>query len=345
MAFDNTIPALSIILPTADDYHTIRRTVLALNRQTARDQIELVIVSPVDDPGVIEDDVAGFLAVKLVNGGPLRTSNISRVAGIREASARVVVLGEDHCFPSPDWAAALIEAHRDDYAVVGPVLTNANPRSMMSWANLLLEYSPWLDGAKRTETDALPGHNSAYRRDLLISYGDHLEEIFEVEDVVQRDLRSKGHRMLLEPAARTNHLNFSRLAPSLKLRFNAGRSFAGHRTMDWAFAKRAIYILGAPLIPLVRFARVIRMIRASTTYSWLFPRIVPLLILVLIVDGFGELVGYVTGPGNAAKVLGTIEFNRLRFMNDADRATYLSEIVDVESGGLRGPLELETAAG
>src|SRR5829696_4542817 len=134
MSSDNSQPALSVILPTADDYKTIRRTVRALHRQTARDQIELVIVSPTDDPGVIPEDVSGFFSVKIVNGGPLLTSNISRVAGIRHASAQIVVLGEDHCFPEPAWAAALIEAHRGDFAVVGPVLTNANPRSMMSWA-------------------------------------------------------------------------------------------------------------------------------------------------------------------------------------------------------------------
>jgi hypothetical protein len=53
-------PLLSVILPTCDDYSTIRRTVRALNRQTIRERIELVIVAPVDDPAVPKDEVAGF---------------------------------------------------------------------------------------------------------------------------------------------------------------------------------------------------------------------------------------------------------------------------------------------
>jgi len=45
-------PLLSVILPTCDDYSTIRLTVRALGRQTIRDRIELVIVAPIDDPVV-----------------------------------------------------------------------------------------------------------------------------------------------------------------------------------------------------------------------------------------------------------------------------------------------------
>lgn len=327
-------PALSVILPTADTFSTIRATVRALHAQTICDRIELVIVVPADDRGVIAEEVSGFASVRIVNGGPLRTSNVSRVAGIRQASAPIVVLCEDHCYPEPDWAEALLAAHEGgNWAVVGPVLRNANPRSGVSWANLLLEYYPWLDGAQRAEKDDLPGHNSSYRKDLLLAYGDRLEEIFEVEAVIQRDLRANGHRMLLEPSARTNHLNFSRVAPSLNLRFNAGRSFAGHRKMGWSLGKRAAYVFGAPLIPLVRLARIVRMVRSSRTYSPLIPRVIPMLALALLVDGLGELVGYVSGPGDAARTLGSIEFNRPRFMNDADRREHLDSIARLGSPG------------
>ena len=341
----NHTPELSVILPTADNYSTIRRTVSALHAQTVCDRIELVIVSPTDDPGVVEADVSRFASVKIVNGGPLRTSNISRAAGIRAASAPIVVLAEDHCFPDPDWASALIEAHRGDWAVVGPVLKNANPRSMTSWANLLLEYYPWLDGADRAEQNDLPGHNSAYRKDLLLAYGDRLEQLFEVEAVIQRDLREKGHKMLLEPRARTNHLNFSRISSALYLRFHAGRSFAGHRTMGWSIPKRVGYILGSPLIPIVRFARIVRMVRASPTYSWLFPKVLPMLALTLLLDGLGELAGYMSGPGGAAMILGEIEFNRVRFMNQADQNEFTAAASRLESPDTRDVARIQAMAG
>ena len=64
------------------------------------------------------------------------------------------------------------------------------------------------------------------------------------------------------------------------------------------------------------------MIRKSERYSWLLPRIIPALCIVLVADGLGELVGYLSGPGNAPIYLGTIEFNRVRFMNAPDQADY-----------------------
>ena len=49
-----------------------------------------------------------------------------------------------------------------------------------------------------------------------------------------------------------------------------------------------------------------------------------MLALTLLLDGLGELVGYVTGPGGAARILGEIEFNRVRFMNESDRREFLA---------------------
>lgn len=324
-------PALSVVLPTSDDFAGVRLTVRALHAQTARHRIELVLVAPHDDPGVIESEVCGFAKVTIVVAGPIVTSNRSRVAGIRAASAPIVALAEDHSFPDPGWAEAMIAAHERDYAVVGPVIKNANPRSMLSWANLLLEYAPWLEGASRGEMSDLPGHNSAYRRSLLMSYGDGLEEIFEVEAVVQRDLRAKGHKLFLEPNAKTNHLNFSRLSPSLTLRLNAGRSFAGYRTAGWSFPKRALYAVGSPLIPVVRFVRIVRFLNRSSSYRFLLPRVLPLLSLALFTDGFGEMLGYVLGPGRSPITLGQIEFDRMRFMNSHDRLLIMSRIDELNA--------------
>lgn len=318
----NATPALSVVLPTSDDFSTIRQTVRALSRQAGSDRIELVIVAPTESIEIPPDEVSMFGATRVVCGGPVRTSNISRCVGVRAASSPYVALAEDHSFPEPGWAQAILAAHDEGFAVVAPVVINANPKSMVSWANLVLEYGPWLDGAARREMENLPGHNSSYNRSILMSYGDNLERMFEVESVIQRDIASCGHRLTLEPKAKTRHLNFSRLRNSIPMRFNCGRSFAGHRVIGWSLPRRIAFALGAPLIPLVRLIRVLRMLSGSERYSWLVPRIIPMLCMAVVTDGLGEMTGYVLGPGDSPEYLGLIEFNRLKRMNTLDRADY-----------------------
>jgi hypothetical protein len=48
----------------------------------------------------------------------------------------------------------------------------------------------------------------------------------------------------------------------------------------------------------------------------------PLLLLFLVCDGIGEMVGYAFGSGKADKQMTKIEFHRERFMNNADRLEF-----------------------
>jgi len=91
----------------------------------------------------------------------------------------VVAFTEDHSFPTPVWAEALIARHREPWAAVGPAFLNGNPQTLRSWTNLLIEYGPWLDPLEAGVRDHIPPHNSSYKRDLLLAYGDELQGLVE----------------------------------------------------------------------------------------------------------------------------------------------------------------------
>lgn len=312
---------MSVVLPTPDTFETIRRTIEALRAQTIADRLELVIVAPAGDLPIDPVAVEGFASVQVVGVGTMTSSNAARVAGIRVARGPIVALAEDHCFPEPEWAAALLEAHGEGYAAVGPVLHNANPGTAVSWANFLAEYGRWV-ARVAGDIDEVPGHNSAYQRALLLKYGDDLVELMEVESVIQAALRRSGERLLLEPAARAAHYNFSSFASSVSLRYYGGRLFAGHRVRVWKWWRRLIYVVGSPLIPFVRLRRILGVARRSGTCRLPRWRLIPVLLPLLIIDAFGELVGYLVGPGDAGTVLASIEFHRDRYMTEADRQAY-----------------------
>ena len=66
---------------------------------------------------------------------------------------------------------------------------------------------PWLPPASRAEHAMLPGHNSSFKRDLLLAYGPGLEDLLRAEIVLHTRLHRDGHRLLLEPAAKFEHVS------------------------------------------------------------------------------------------------------------------------------------------
>jgi hypothetical protein len=320
------VPEMSVVVVTPDCYATVRKTIRHLRAQKVFRSLELIIVAP-DTARLDLDESAfeGFLKYKVIAVGPVTSTARARAEGVRASTARVVALAEDHAFPAPGWAESLIERHREDWAAVGPVMANANPRSTTSWANLLVEYAPWLDPAEGGEREHLPGHNGSYKREVLMEYGDRLEAMLDSESILHWDLRARGHRLYLEPKARTFHQNFSMLSSVPTLRFNGGRLFASSRARHWPAWRRALFFATSPLIPFVRCSRIAREMLKPGRPRRMLPRLLPELLLGLIFDGAGEMAGYVLGPGGAMATLSDMEFHRERFLAAHDRREALGE--------------------
>jgi GT2 family glycosyltransferase len=242
----------------------------------------------------------------------------ANAAGAKAACGPVVVFCEDHSFPQANWAQSLIDAHQSDWAAVGPTLFNANPKTSLSRADFLLGYGIWAEPIPAGEMEHLPGHNSAYKRDLLLSYGDRLNAMLEAESVLQWDMRQHGHRLYMQPTARVAHTNFSRFKPWAIIQFHCGRIFAATRSANWPIWKRIVYFLGSPLIPLVRFKRLMQYSRRIATSQQLGVGGVLALIWALIFDGAGQMLGYAIGAGNSLD--NAHEFDRLNtHITEADR--------------------------
>jgi hypothetical protein len=239
--------------------------------------------------------------------------------GVRQASAPVVAFVEDHSFPGKGWAEALIQAHRKPWAAVGPMIANANPQSLVSWANLIIEYAEWIEPVSPGVATHLPGHNGTYKRTMLLGYGDQLEAMLEAESILQWDLQKKGHQLYLESGAKTYHQNFSAPFSWIPLRLDGGRLFAACRARPWSPWRRLLYAVTSPLIPVIRFLRIVRELRRPGRGRNLMPRVLPLLCAGLVVDGIGEMIGYVFGAGKAMRRLSDMEFHRERYLSAHDR--------------------------
>lgn len=308
---------MSVIL-VAEHYAQIRKTVRHLLAQTMCDKLELVIVAPSKTELAADDqELQAFPWLQVVEIGPIASVPSAMAAGIERAQSRVVAFAENHSFPEPDWAEALLAAHRQGWAAVGPAVENANPGSITSWAGFLMNYARWMPPLSARSMEVIPGHASAYRRDLLLQYGKDLARMLELELFLHWDLHSKGHRLYLEARAVTHHVNFSRFSYWISSTFLYSQKFAALRSQRWPLWRRVLYALGSPLIPLIRLRRILPDIY-RTEHRNLLPKVLPPLTLGLMVGAMGEMLGYLFGEGNASQTLNLFELDRTPFLRQQD---------------------------
>lgn len=304
-------PGLSVIIITPDRYETVRKTIRCIIEQSVRDRIEVIIVAPAgasvspDDP-----ECSKLYDCRVVEVDAIRSLGSAKAAGIRRASSPVIALIEEHVYPDPDWAEALITAHEQPWAAVGPAVRNARQDNLISWADFIITYGQWMEPLPEGAVTILPGHNSSYKRDILLTYGDSLGSMLEVEAMLHADLLQRGYAICSEPGAVIYHLGFSRLLPSLPVQFHIGRLFAADRAKDWPVLKRVLYTGGAPLIPLVRLFRLTRkLVQAGDRRTVPFSAL-PLALPGLVMSMLGELAGYANGPGESKTKMIRHEFHR-----------------------------------
>lgn len=304
-------PALAAIVVIPDTYQSVRRTMGHLQAQTAAKQMEVVLVVPSPEQcGLDETELACFHSWQVVEIGPIKSIAHGFAAGIRNANAPVVALTEDHSFPEANWAQVLIAAHEQPWAAVGPTISNGNPDNMISWADFHASYSEWAQPISSGTVRHLPGHNSSYKRDILLACGEQLDSLMQAESVLHRYLRGRGYQLWFESNTYTLHLNFTAWTPWIKAQYHTGRQFAATWAQEWSWPRRLLFTLGSPGIPWLRLWRIQKHIRRAHTTGF-FIRLLPLLLAGLVVNGLGQMAGYAAGAGDSIEKVTEHERHRL----------------------------------
>ena len=283
---------LSAILYAPNGLENVRRTIYHLQTQIGP-RIELILVVPRGShPGEV---VFQPLTLQVLEVEPGISSALACSKAVRLASAPVIVFTEDHAFPEPGWAEMLTEAHEGDWYAVGPSVKNPNSQSLVSRADMLMNFLDQLQNPTGPSS-TLMGHNTSYKKDVLASMtDDELVRMMRCEVLVHRQWGEQRCLHLAE--ACVQHVNVSKILPFLLHKIKGGVVFGGERCRGWPTWKRLVYILGAWAIPFLRIFKISRSLSALPTdqrshyvacSGWL--------ILALILHACGELLGYLGGP-------------------------------------------------
>lgn len=305
-------PALAVVL-VAERWETIRQVVDCLRAQRDPGALELVVATASPDSLGLDDDEVSLLGcvrvVQVQDGLPLAAA---RASGVRAATAPFVFLGETHVYPRPGFVDALLAAHARGYAAVSPAIENANPDGRLSWAGYLADYGTRAPAQPAGERDSVAPYNTSFARSALLEHDDRLADLLSPSSELSAALHSRGHRFAFEPAARVGHLNVSRPLPWLAERFLGGRLLAESRIRRWRPLRRLAYATGAPLIPAVLVAR---MLRDVPHRSLPLPRgTLAAVALGASVSAAGELWGYVVGGSDGQRRMVKYELDKVHYV-------------------------------
>lgn len=317
--------AISALL-VAFDAKVVARTMRSLRAQTIARQIEVVLVAPVAQQlRISPEDQAAFHSVKLVEVPVLNSLAIARATGVRHATAPIIAFNEDHSFPEPGWAAALVAAHQRGYGGVAPRMVNANPGSALSTAAMYLHFGGVVDPDTGFETPyPSASHNMSYRREVLLDVGERLSDLMLAELFLHEELSRQGHTFWVEPAAVTHHVNMSRARPAIIHAWTGGRLYGGLRGEfgSWSILRRLVYAGGAPLIPFLRLRRTLPLLRRTSAGRERIPRVLPVMAMLLAVHAAGEAAGYLFGAGRTRVSYSALEHHRDRHVLPDERAVW-----------------------
>lgn len=314
-------PRLAYILVT-DTYATLRPVVARLLAQNDPGRIELIVVANRGGlDGIHGTELQTLGRVQRLECDSVVNMAAARAIGVRAATAPVVFLGETHSFPLAGWLDATLKAFDGSYSVIVPSVANGCDRGLIQWAGYALDYSRWRPAQPAGELPMSPGHNIAYRKDLLLALGDQLDHALDHhQERLLDDLRPQHPRIWFEPSARLEHVSIGFVLPGLEERILLGVLTGGARARRWSVPRRLLYFLASPLIAIVLFVRQIPGARAILAERPTLFGMLPIMMLFCVLKAAGEAYGYLFGsPSCLLEREARLEIQRLRFAHSLAR--------------------------
>ena len=310
---------ITLVLAAMDSCREIQDVLSHLERQTIRDQVEIIIVcrsrDQLDDrTGLLEEDEG----LRVIEGGTEIEIHDARALGVRASRCEYVATMEDHCFPEPQWAAAMLSRLEEGWTGVGSVFCPANPQTAIAQAMHLVCYGQWLAPARSREVAYIAGNNCAYRRDVLVARGNRLPLDLAVPSAMQVELREQGQRLFVDAAALVRHWDCSVWRGVPTTFFALGRVIGYRRAMQWGRVRRVLMALAVPALAVLRWFRAVTpwwREKKRYRFSWGMPLWAAIMVLHWsAVEGWSYLFGSATSLLKG----GDIEHDRQRFLREGE---------------------------
>lgn len=304
-------PKLSLILTPTDDWNVHDLTISSVENQVLTEGVEFILVCSsrkrLDLP-----EQWSRLPYRIVETGYPCLVHELRAIGVREASGEYVALIEDHVHLSPDWTSQVLARLDEGWAAVSGSVQPGNDKTPLTEAMFLLTYAQWYRRSGEQINAPLSGHNTAYRRELLLKLDD-LETAMACPVIMQSVFRRTGLPPLFTNEIKIRHWDPTTFRSSLHLLWALGKCLGTIRTEKWQAALRVAYSAAFPVVAAKHFSRgflELLRLRKSGSADW---NSLPWLIFWSALWGLAEAYGSLWPRSKYYDRLSELEVNRWRF--------------------------------
>jgi len=283
---------ISVIVPTIRGWPAAGPALERLVPQTLRAGGEVVVMDGSGGPVPSAEERDELGGAVMWASRPGASVFQLRLEGYNAARGDVVAVTEDHCHVAPDWVTRTLEAHHrhPGAGAIGGAVLNGTDQKLVDWAAFLLTQGPFMPPLANGMTDRISGPaNVSYKRRVLqrLKTTDHLGLI----DFLELPAALEGESLVADDSIRVLHHQSQGFWGTSLAEFDNGRTIAGFRRRrmgrgDW------LRILGAPLLPIYRSVRALRIAQRKQPPAGVLPASVPAHLWLQYCAMAGELVGY-----------------------------------------------------
>jgi hypothetical protein len=292
-----TEPSLTVVVPSVNGAGDLLGCLAALSNQRSDVDLEVLVADRCGEP--VRAEVRRLYPWVRILEAPVGTTIPDlRALAFSQATAQSVAVIEDHVIVPPGWARALLDAQAGGDIVVGGAVENAAVDRVVDWAAFLCEYSHCILPLPEGPASWLTGNNVVYPRELLARY----QEVIgrgQWENRLHDAMRHDGVPLVCRPEIRVGHKKHYTVGEYLSQRYLYARSYAGARVADASLGKRLGYGAAALALPPLLMFRTVSRVLAKRRHRAELVRSLPLLAVFVVSWAFGEMVGYIAGPGDS----------------------------------------------
>jgi hypothetical protein len=291
-------PRLSVVIAARNAGPVIGECLAALRAQRESERAEVIVADcSTDGTGeLVRDRLPG---ARLLHFDEVLTVPELRGRGIAAATGEIIAILDPFSIADEDWHSEVLRAHeqRPNLVIGGAVdLHPALQGSLLAWAAYINEYGMFMPPVAPGEVDIVPGSNVSYKRQALFDGPRPRYPVFW-KTFANWEAEAGGSRPWLTPRVVVKLRKPVPFLDFLRTRYDHGRCFAGMRVAEAARGEKLRRALTAPLLPGVLQWRWSRVYWAKRRRRRPFLLTLPLQIALFSVWAWGELRGYLGGPG------------------------------------------------